>query len=242
MIHTRLALERLRHDVFHGEAKDRAFDRLLYSTPIRAKSARFWTPVEVAYRAARIFEDHGVKRVLDVGSGVGKFCVVAACVCPGIEFIGIEQRPHLVAEARTASARLDVKNAQFHVGDATTPDWQSFDALYLYNPFAENLYVDNNPVDRTVELSRERQAADIRRMLEALVAAPIGRCLLTYNGFGGPIPATFGLAHEERAGVDWLRLWVKRRPTNEINAYYREGEDAVTLVGSAAEAYYTDTV
>jgi hypothetical protein len=60
-------------------------------------------------------------------------------------------------------------------------------------------------------------------------------CLVTYNGFGGPVPATYSLAHAERAGVDWLRLWVKRWPSAENGAYYREEIDGVILVDAVSE-------
>jgi SAM-dependent methyltransferase len=226
---------KLRRELCGGAADDDAFDRL-YSAPIRAKSSRFWTPVAVAHRAAQLFASQDVERVLDVGSGAGKFCIIAACACPGIEFTGVEQRPHLVTEARRVVAQLGVDNARFFAGDATKIPWIDFDGLYLYNPFAENLYRDADPLDQTVELSQRRLVADVRRVLAALVAAPIGRCMVTYNSFGGPIPATYELVHEERAGIDWLRLWVKRRSTVADGSYYYEGEDRVILFHAAADA------
>jgi SAM-dependent methyltransferase len=230
---------RLRHDLGRGVARDATFDRL-YSAPIRARSAQFWTPVSVALRAAELFASQKVAKVLDIGSGVGKFCLTAGCACPEIEFTGIEQRPHLVDAARLAQAQLGAGNVRFIIGDATTPPWEEFDGLYLYNPFAENLYVHHDPLDLTVELSQRRLVADVRRVFTALVAAPVGMCMVTYNGFGGPVPATYDLAHAERAGVDWLRLWVKRRPMTEHGEYYIEELDGVTLAGVDPEACDAD--
>jgi SAM-dependent methyltransferase len=221
----------LRLELRGGTADDLAFDQL-YPAPIRARSARFWTPVAVAHRAAQLFAGQDVRRVLDVGSGAGKLCLVAACVCPDIDFTGIEQRPYLVEAARRATALLGVGNARFVVGDVALAPWDQFGGLYLYNPFAENLYRDDDPLDHTVELSERRYLADVRGMLAALAAARVGTCMVTYNGFGGPIPTTYDLAHAERAGIDWLRMWVKRRPSSEGGGHYLEREDGVIVVGA----------
>jgi SAM-dependent methyltransferase len=234
-------LVRLRHALRLGAARDVSFDRL-YSDPIRARSAQFWTPVAVAARAAELFAGQNVANVLDIGSGVGKFCLTAGCACPEIKFTGIEQRPHLVDAARQVKAQLGTRNVRFLVGDATTPRWDEFDGLYLYNPFAENLYFHSDPLDHTVELSQRRLVADVRRVFAALVAAPVGMCMVTYNSFGGPVPGTYDLAHAERAGVDWLRLWVKRRPIAENGDYYIEGQDGVIVASVDSETCDADEV
>ena len=44
-----------------------------------------------------------VQSVVDIGSGAGKFCVAAA-LGSGCRFTGLEQRPRLVAAARTLAA------------------------------------------------------------------------------------------------------------------------------------------
>jgi SAM-dependent methyltransferase len=219
----------LRDAVRRGEADDFAFDEV-YPLAIRQLASRFWTPVEVAQRAARWLADRGVKRVLDVGSGVGKFCLVAASTWPHLELVGVEQRPHLVEVAEDARGMLGIRNARFLEGDVTTAPWSEFDAFYFYNPFAENLYPDDHPLDRTVELSRQRLLSDVARVQDALSTLRVGAYMLTYNGFGGPIPSSWRLAQEEPAGCDWLRLWVKDRVSAEDESYYLEGEEAVTRV------------
>ena len=65
-------------------------------------------------------------------------------------------------------------------------------------------------------------------------------CMVTYNGLGGPVPATYRLAHAERLGIDWLRLWVKDRPAADDGSYYREEGGGVTLVGEASETRETE--
>lgn len=222
---------RLPHDIRRGLVDDVTFDAV-YDEPIRARSARFWTPVAVAARVARLFSREGARRVLDVGSGAGKFCLTAACVCPEVEFTGIEQRPHLVEAARRAGARLGLENACFFTGDVTSVPWLDFDGLYFFNPFAENIYHREEQLDQTVELSVSRFTADIQRVFGALAAAPVGMCFITYHGLGGPIPGSYDLVHREHACSDWLRVWVKRRQHDDRGQWYVEGYDDVVLVGS----------
>ena len=73
---------------------DCTFDRLLPEA-LRVVSGEYWTPLRVAVRAACWLEDVGVRSVVDIGAGVGKFCVVAA-LASNCRFVGLEQRRWLV--------------------------------------------------------------------------------------------------------------------------------------------------
>lgn len=176
---------------------------------VRRVSRVYWTSVAVARKAAHILEHLGVRRVLDMGSGPGKFCVVAAARAPRIEFVGIEHRPQLVAVAESLAAEVGVANVTFSVGDATRIPWTDFDAFYVFNSFAENDFAADDQFDRTVELSRARHIAEVRRVARRLATAPVGSVLLTYHGLTGPIPSSYELLHAEAAGTGWLRAWRK---------------------------------
>ncbi len=212
---------------------DAGFDAL-YPEPIRAASARFWTPLTVASRAARLLARHGARRVLDLGSGAGKFCLVAACLRPEMELVGVEQRPHLVEAATVAASRLGLSNVRFHAGDATTFSWSEIEGLYLYNPFGENKCREDERLDHTVELSAPRFLADVGRVVGALAAAPPGLTMVTYHGFGGPIPASWELVAAEPTHTDWLRVWEKQRPGGDLLSFYVEDGDAVALVDAVS--------
>ncbi len=229
----------LRRDLALGLADDATFDAL-YAAPIRARSSRFWTPIAVASRAARLFAQHGVHRVLDVGSGPGKFCLTAAATCPELELTGIEQRPHLVQAARAVAAQLRLDNARFVAGAIAELPWPELDGLYLYNPFAENVYTEVTPIDATVELSTPRYMADVRFVGEVIRDAPVGTVVMTYHGFGGPIPLSYDLVHAERAHTDWLRVWVKQRSEADGEIHYVEDGDDLLIVST--ESGETSTV
>lgn len=213
-------------------AEDATFDAV-YPAAIQAISRRFWTPVAVARRAAALLQKAGVRTVLDVGSGVGKFVLVAAGEAPELQLVGVEQRGALVEIARQAQARLGVPNARFQVGDVTEIPWREFGGLYFFNPLEENLFTDGGQIDDSVELTQSRFFRDVLRFEGALRTAPLGMTVVTYHGMSGRMPACFELAEKEQAGSDWLRLWVKTREDN--GEFIHEVGDRVVLqlVGGA---------
>jgi len=196
--------------MLRGNCWDLAFDRLLPPL-VRAKSSQFWSPLCVARRAALRFVEHGARRVLDVGAGPGKFCIAAALARPTLELCGIEQRPDLVEASRKLSARLEVPNVEFRVGNAVSVPWNEFDGFYFFNPFAENMLPAEETYDETVELSTYRMGWELLQVIDRLGSLRTGSVVVTYCGLGAPIPSSYDLASEEPIGSDCLRTWVKRR-------------------------------
>lgn len=212
--------------------EDVAFDTV-YPGSMRAISRRFWTPVAVARQAANLFQHAGARRVLDVGSGVGKFVLVATAETPDITFTGIEQREHLVTTARTAQLQLGVPNASFLVGEATEISWSDFDGFYFFNPFAENLFDKDERIDSSVELSRERFRRVAGRIETALRAVRLGTAVVTYHGMSARMPGCFDPVRSERAGSDYLRLWVKTR--EQAEGFYLDLGDGIVLHGGEGQ-------
>ncbi len=186
--------------------EERDFDRHL-PVALRVVSGQYWTPCEVAQRAAQWFDELRVRTVVDIGSGAGKFCVAAA-LAGNARYVGLEHRLRLVTAARAladvfgVSDRVSFHHATF--GDAAPP---AADAYYLYNPFGENLFVNGEHLDHDVELTEPRYLRDVAAVEQLLRAAPLGTALLTYNGFGGRLPAGYEQVHVDRALPNILRLW-----------------------------------
>jgi SAM-dependent methyltransferase len=201
----------------------------LFPTAVRQASSRYWTPVQVARRAAQLLEDLGVRRVLDVGSGAGKFCVVAGARAPRIEFVGLEHRAGLVEVAQALATRVGTSNVKFALGDATTFPWTDFDAFYIFNSFAENTFSRRERFDQTVELSHTRFVTDVMRVKRRLDVAPLGTVLLTYYGLGGPIPRSYDLLKVEAVGTGLLRVWRRERLTSD-DRYWAEDDDSVSVL------------
>lgn len=209
------------------DTSDAQLDALL-PRPVRRVSSVYWTPVRVARRAAQIFDDLGVSRVLDVGSGPGKFCIVAGARAPRISFVGIEHRPHLVAAAQSLAASVGATNVTFVHGDATCLPWAGFDGFYVFNSFAENGFSFDNQFDQTVELSRVRRIDDVMRVERWLATRDVGTVLVTYHGLGGPIPGSYERVHVEAAGSAWLRAW-RKGPDGASDKYWLEDGVDVSL-------------
>ncbi|MDC0741114.1 class I SAM-dependent methyltransferase [Polyangium mundeleinium] len=186
---------------------DVAFDRL-YPERIRKLSHRYWTPVDVARHAATLFAKHGARRVLDIGAGMGKFCVVAA-LTTDLEVSGVEQREGLVVAGRELLATYAIPRVTLIHGTLDDVDFDAYDGFYLFNPFEEGTFAPSEWVDRTIPLSEQRASEDAARVEAALARARRGTCVVTFHGFGGALPPGFVYLPEETRGIPFLRLWVK---------------------------------
>jgi SAM-dependent methyltransferase len=186
---------------------DREFDRL-YPEWARRVSRGNWTPLAVARRAAELLAPTPDTRVLDVGSGVGKLCIVGA-LATGAHFRGVELRKHFVDAARAAAVRLGLRTASFTCGDMADVDWRPYGSFYLFNPFAEYWAKLLEPFDPPCAVDQPRHARYVGHVQEQLDQAPPGTRVVTYNGFGGEFPAAYRLDHVEPAGSDRLELWMR---------------------------------
>lgn len=205
-----------------NELTDAEFDALLPAWA-GAPVGIYWTSVVVARRVARMLAHLGVRRVLDVGAGAGKFCLAAAAKAPGIEFVGVEHRADLVTAAQELGTRLGLRNAHFSHGDATQTSWADFDAFYVFNAFAENDFPAEDRFDASVVLSHDKRVADVKRVARLLDARPAGCFVVTYHGLSGPIPGSYVLRHAEAIGSGWLRVWQKGTTEAEGSVWLEEG-------------------
>lgn len=186
---------------------DRLFDEV-YPDTLRFVSHQHWTPVKVAARAARLLVEAGATSILDVGAGAGKFCLVGALTTQQ-QFIGIEQRGHLVDAARLAARRLGVGRALFLRGNVTSLDVEPFDGFYLFNPFYEQVCGSLLPIDDTIELSPLLFRKYVLAVIGKLACARLGTAVVTYHGFGGKMPPGYRRVCQESAGGAELVLWQK---------------------------------
>jgi hypothetical protein len=183
---------------------DEDFD-WLYPADVAAHAALHWTPVEVAVRAARHLAPTSEARVLDVGCGPGKFCLVGA-LTTGACFTGVEQRRHLVAIAKRAALRLGLRNATFHHVNAFEVNWDGYDGFYLFNPFSEQL---TGSADGEVSGSFAIYRYYTREAQRRLARVRPGTRVVTYHGFGGEMPTSFDLTAEIAFGDGALEFWVQ---------------------------------
>ena len=185
--------------------EDERFDQV-YPAQVRRLSAIFWTPVAVAAEAARLLVTKPSTRVLDVGCGAGKFCLVAATVADG-QFTGVEQRAELVTAAGDAAAQLAVDGVEFLHANVTDVPFATYEAFYIFNPFEEHLH--GHKIDKALSLSPELFKRYTSYVSDQLGQQPLGRRVVTYMGYADDIPACYDC--EATLFGDDLKLWIKNR-------------------------------
>ena len=186
--------------------EDEKFDQV-YPPRIRELSELHWTPVRVAAEAANLLVTAPGTRVLDIGCGPAKFCLVAASLTHGF-FTGVEQRAELVAAARNAALRLQLDNVEIIHGNVLDLAFARYDAFYFYNPFEENM-ARGHKIDAAVPLSPLLFKRYNRYVAAQLGAMPIDTRAVTYAGYADEIPACYDC--EAAIFRDELKLWIKRR-------------------------------
>lgn len=187
---------------------DSAFDRYL-PEELRRVSRQYWTPLAVTLRAAAWLEEAGVRTVVDIGAGAGKFCVAGA-LASSCDFIGLEHRPRLVGAARILARAFGVaERVTFLEGAFGEVEVPAADAYYLYNPFGENLSPAAEHLDEDVELGGDRFQREVAAFRAFLRTRPAGVYVATFNGFGGLLPDDYVPLRIDRTLPDLLQLWRK---------------------------------
>jgi len=184
---------------------EKIFEELL-PEKVRQKSKRFFTPESIAIEAAKWLTDGDGRKVLDIGAGVGKFCLFGA-KHTGAEFIGIEARPKLVKIANEMFERFGVNNAHVEHGDIIDFKFNDFTAFFYYNPFGENL-VRHLRLDDELILSEKNYYMYTEHVFNELNKVSKGSRLVTYHGGGVPVPESY-----ECVGIlenQSLKFWRKK--------------------------------
>lgn len=178
----------------------------IYPPNIQLLAQRHWTPLLVAKKAANFLGAENNVRVLDIGSGVGKFCLAAANYKPGVSFTGVEQRKNLVYHAEAARAIFSFKNVSFVNANFTQIDFRKYDHFYFFNAFYENLACTNK-IDDSIDYSGELYNYYNRYLYKQLEKKPPGTRLAAYHSLEDEMPPGYHIAGVEMEGL--LKFWIK---------------------------------
>lgn len=177
----------------------------IYPERIRNLSRRHWTPIEIAKKSAEFLVNRPGTRVLDIGSGPGKFCLVGATCTKG-HFTGVEQRSALVELSKKLSRCYRVDNTDFIHANITSIDFKNYDAFYFYNSFHENIDLTAK-IDETVNVNIELYNLYHSYVYEQLSLAPEGTRIATYWSRTREIPSSYQLKFSFLDGI--LKFWEK---------------------------------
>ncbi|UKT64765.1 methyltransferase domain-containing protein [Pedobacter mucosus] len=183
---------------------DQAFD-WLYPRQFQLMSKKQWTPLAVAIQSAAFLASPG-SSVLDIGSGIGKFCLIGAKEYPETMFFGVEQRNKHVYYANDAKNFLRIDNLEFIHANITQINFRAFDHFYFYNSFFENIDFVNR-IDDSVETSIALYSYYTQYLRANLDRMPIGTKIVTYQSSGTEVSENFCLVSSTINNL--LKMYIK---------------------------------
>jgi cyclopropane fatty-acyl-phospholipid synthase-like methyltransferase len=196
-----------KQEVIDDSLTDHELDDLLFSVSAKSHSSVHWTPIKIAKQAAKWLAPSAGIKVLDIGSGVGKFCIVGALHTEGY-FTGVEHRSQLINQAKKALKKASVFNVEFLLADMISIDFTKFDSFYFFNPFYENL-VPNLAIDAEIELSGQKYYTYLTHVYHQLETLKTGTRVATYCANDAKIPTSYELVFSTPENNS-LRFWIKR--------------------------------
>lgn len=187
---------------------DLAFDDCMCLETRKHTSTHF-TPVAVAVEAAQFLCSGGIAmpRILDVGSGNGKFCLVAGAMFEQGHFTGVEQRIGLCEAADQLLEFSELNNVGFLCGNIMNVKFADFHGVYLYNPFYEHLQ-PFSAMDDAIDLDADYYEIYCGYVRKQLQGMPVGTRVVTYFGGGEEIPLNYDLV--KQFFNNDLKCWQRR--------------------------------
>jgi len=168
----------------------------LYPPTIQRLAQRHWTPLNVAQQAVEFLAPAAGVRVLDIGSGVGKFCLAGAYYKRDAFFYGVEQRKDLVGHARVAKRAIGLSNVSFIHGNFTSLNLNEYDHFYFYNSFYEN--IKGTPkIDHNVSFSETLYNYYNRYLFKKLEEMPAGTRVVTRCSWEDKIPSSYVVVNSD---------------------------------------------
>lgn len=199
------AVKTYTHPVDHWFRTDSSLNKL-YPEPIQLLAARHWTPLHITQLVIPFLATHPGVKVLDIGSGVGKFCMAGAYYKPYASFYGVEQRKDLIAHAEKASHVLGLPNVHFIHSNITELDFSQYHHFYFFNSFYENL-MDKEKIDDNITCSTYLFNYYHRQLYRKLNEMPTGTRIATFHCLDNKIPPDYHLVDNK---IDMLlKFWIK---------------------------------
>lgn len=184
--------------------KDKEFD-MIYPASLRKMSKRHFTEIEVAIKAAQLLVTKPKQKVLDIGSGVGKFCFVAAS-CSDAMYTGVDYRKQFIELCKGLTVKHGFRNVNFIHSDIMNIDFAKYDSFYFFNSFQE--HIDKTAkLDSTVEVNLEKYNKYSEYLKQQFEKLSDGTRIVTYHVNANQIPSSYRLVSMHFDGL--LACWEK---------------------------------
>lgn len=186
--------------------EDDDFD-VIYPEDIRPMAFTHFTPVEMAIKAAKYLVQKPGTKVLDIGSGAGKFCMIGS-VCTDGHFTGVEQRDNLHELGLQIYKKFKLKNITFINSNINQIDFSGYDAFYFFNPFYENI-IQFEKIDDAIEVETNLYNEYSNYVKKQLDKMPLGTRLVTFFSAYDEVPESYQLvSNDDRQKIS---MWEKSK-------------------------------
>jgi hypothetical protein len=173
---------------------------------LQKASRLYFTPIHIARIATQWLTETGKVNVLDIGAGIGKFCITGAQYSNS-HFYGVEYRYSLVKLAKELMDHYEISNATILHADIVKVDFSDYDAFYLYNPFFEN-FLPSKRLNNEVRLTGLLYCNYLNYTQHQLGKTKPGTRLVTFHGNNFEVPDSFEKIKQAEDGK--LKLWIRK--------------------------------
>jgi len=184
--------------------QDNEFD-LIYPAQYRKIAKRHFTPVDVAIKAAELVVTKTKQQILDIGSGLGKFCFVASSYTDAF-YTGVDYRKHFIDLSTKLAIKHRFNNVQFVYDNILNVDFKNYSGFYFFNSFQE--HIDPScKIDETVEMNYRNFKLFSEHLKCQWAKMPVGTRIVTYHAYLDQIPDSYELVSMHFDGL--LKCWEK---------------------------------
>lgn len=131
-------------------------------------SMSMWSTVEdIIISIEHLKKNH---KILDIGSGIGKYCILGAMIYPDIQFVGIELSKRRFNISNEFKKRLNLENVKFVNADfcEVYTDYLDFKSVYTYNPFDMGVYLKKLKTNEIESLLMKKYRETLNEYLSSL--------------------------------------------------------------------------
>jgi hypothetical protein len=185
-----MTLEEIRSRLKNNLVIDDAEFDALYPKSFLEISDRHFSSIYVCQLVSKFLSEQKKAKILDIGSGAGKFCLIGALANENNNFTGIEYRATLHQEAVGLKNQFQLTNCQFLNGNILDYQLQDFNAFYMFNPFLEQK--DKSAII-AMDFNHENEIDYLDYVLAKLENLPSDTRLATYYIDKKLIPKSFSL-------------------------------------------------
>ncbi|MGN6416292.1 MAG: methyltransferase domain-containing protein [Pseudobacter sp.] len=193
-------------DALNRYFEDESLFRSLLPPPMQQLDDLHWSPLQVVRKSVQYLVQGENVNILDIGSGIGKFCMAAAYHYPTAHFYGVEQREELVLLGENIRDRLGLQNVHFFNKNFTQLNLKQYHHFYFYNSFFENISA-NGRIDNSLDYSKELYNYYTHYLYKQLEEMPVGTRFVSYCSWDDEIPNGYSLT--EMYCDNLLKCWIK---------------------------------